>query len=191
MTQDPEMQALSRLEDLGKGLQLEEKFLSSSALGDNTMWIWSAFGRLQVDLFHYVKRSFSLPAYKLDYVCQHFMSGKLAGAEAEEGAATWFLKTKSTGDAVVGRYVFTPRIFHMIENTPRGAGGEIQLTDAIAALLGEETVIAYPFSGKRYDCGTKLGYLQATVEYALAHPKLKEPFLAYLQGLEPKDLVSD
>ena len=93
--------------------------------------------------------------------------------------------------AVVGRYVFTPRIFPMIENTVKGAGGEIQLTDAIAGLLREETVIAYPFAGKRYDCGTKLGYLQATVEYALAHPKLKKPFLAYLQALNPKKLSSE
>ncbi len=92
--------------------------------------------------------------------------------------------------AVVGRYLFTPRIFSMLENTASGAGGEIQLTDAIARLLHEETVVAYPFSGKRYDCGTKLGYLQATVEYALAHPELKEPFLAYLQELDPKALLS-
>ncbi len=91
---------------------------------------------------------------------------------------------------VVGRYVFTPRIFHMLENTATGAGGEIQLTDAIAGLLEEETVIAYPFAGKRYDCGTKLGYLQATVEYALAHPELKEPFLEYLQALNPQALSS-
>jgi UTP--glucose-1-phosphate uridylyltransferase len=93
--------------------------------------------------------------------------------------------------AVVGRYVFTPRIFPMIENTVKGAGGEIQLTDAIAGLLKEETVIAYRFAGKRYDCGTKLGYLQATVEYALAHPQLKEPFLAYLQALNPTELFSE
>jgi DNA polymerase elongation subunit (family B) len=104
--EDESFQALSRLGDMNKRLTLEEKFLSSSALGDNTMWMWSTFGRLQVDLFHYIKRSFSLPAYKLDYVCQHFMSGKLGGVDVgETGSATWFLKTKSTGDAVVGRYV--------------------------------------------------------------------------------------
>jgi DNA polymerase elongation subunit (family B) len=104
--EDEDFQALSRLGDMNKRLTLEEKFLSSSALGDNTMWMWSTFGRLQVDLFHYIKRSFSLPAYKLDYVCQHFMSGKLGGVDVgEAGATTWFLKTKSTGDAVVGRYV--------------------------------------------------------------------------------------
>jgi DNA polymerase elongation subunit (family B) len=106
LTEHPALQSLSRLCDMEKKLTLEEKFLSSSALGDNTMWMWSAWGRLQVDLFHYIKRSFSLPAYKLDYVCQHFMSGKLVGVDVgEEGAATWTLKTKTTGDVVIGRYV--------------------------------------------------------------------------------------
>ncbi len=85
--------------------------------------------------------------------------------------------------AVVGRYILTPRIFDMLEDTPHGAGGEIQLTDGIAALLAEEQVMTYQFSGKRYDCGDKLGYLQATVEYALRHPTLKGSFGAYLQEL--------
>ncbi len=85
--------------------------------------------------------------------------------------------------AVVGRYLLTPRIFDKLEQTQEGAGGEIQLTDAIAALLEDEPVIAYPFKGKRYDCGSKLGYLEATVEYALAHPELGEAFSAYLKRL--------
>ena len=85
--------------------------------------------------------------------------------------------------AVVGRYILTPRIFALLEETPHGTGGEIQLTDAIAALLAEERVMTYQFAGKRYDCGDKLGYLQATVEYALRHPTLKESFSAYLQDL--------
>jgi UTP--glucose-1-phosphate uridylyltransferase len=85
--------------------------------------------------------------------------------------------------AVVGRYVLTPRIFTLLERTPRGAGGEIQLTDAIAALIGEERVLTYCFTGTRYDCGDKLGYLLATVEYALRHPALKDSFKAYLQGV--------
>ncbi len=85
--------------------------------------------------------------------------------------------------AVVGRYLLTPRIFDKLEQTREGAGGEIQLTDAIAALLEDEPVIAYPFKGKRYDCGSKLGYLEATVEYALAHPELGEAFSAYLKRL--------
>jgi UTP--glucose-1-phosphate uridylyltransferase len=84
--------------------------------------------------------------------------------------------------AVVGRYLLTPRIFDMLEHIGEGAGGEIQLTDGIAALLKHETVIAYPFQGKRYDCGSKLGYLEATVEYGLAHKELGERFRAYLRA---------
>ena len=84
---------------------------------------------------------------------------------------------------VVGRYILTPRIFELLENTGYGAGDEIQLTDAIAQLLLEETVLAYEFRGKRYDCGDKLGYLEATVAYALKHPDLKDDFEAYLAGI--------
>ncbi len=86
--------------------------------------------------------------------------------------------------AVVGRYLLTPRIFSKLETTGRGKGGEIQLTDAISALLQDEPVIAYPFRGKRYDCGSKLGYLQAQVELGLAHKDLGEDFRAYLRALE-------
>ncbi len=86
--------------------------------------------------------------------------------------------------AVVGRYILTPRIFSLLESVKPGAGGEIQLTDGIAALLSHEKVMAYEFIGKRYDCGSKFGYLQATVEYALTHPELKERFLAYLKSLK-------
>ena len=82
--------------------------------------------------------------------------------------------------AVVGRYILTPTIFRYLEKIPRGAGGEIQLTDAIEQLLGVEQVLAYRFEGKRYDCGSKLGYLQATVEFALQHPELRDDFLEYL-----------
>ena len=85
--------------------------------------------------------------------------------------------------AVVGRYILTPRIFDLLAATPRGAGGEIQLTDAIARLLESETVLAYRFHGRRYDCGSKLGYLQATVEYARKHPELGPGFEAYLKGV--------
>lgn len=83
--------------------------------------------------------------------------------------------------AVVGRYILTPRIFDLLESTDRGAGGEIQLTDAIAELLKEQDVISYRYSGKRYDCGSKLGYLEATVEYGLKHPVLKDDFAEYLK----------
>ncbi|SFE61438.1 UTP--glucose-1-phosphate uridylyltransferase GalU [Nitrosomonas sp. Nm166] len=85
--------------------------------------------------------------------------------------------------AVVGRYILTPRIFKLLEKTERGAGNEIQLTDAIAKLLKEETVLGYEFEGKRFDCGSKSGYLKATVEFALQHPDLKEEFEAYLHDL--------
>jgi len=84
---------------------------------------------------------------------------------------------------VVGRYILTPRIFEMIRRTERGSGGEIQLTDAIAELLKYEKVRIYRVKGKRYDCGSKLGYLQASVEYALAHEELGEDFAAYLKGV--------
>lgn len=88
--------------------------------------------------------------------------------------------------AVVGRYILTPRIFQLLENTPRGAGGEIQLTDAIAALLSEQRVLAYEFDGKRFDCGNKLGYLQAQVEFGLDHPEFGEEFARYLSTLDPE-----
>jgi hypothetical protein len=98
---------------------------------------------------------------------------------AADGTAAHHLHRREAGPvrapsnlAVVGRYLLTPTIFDKLHQTTPGAGGEIQLTDAIAALLKEETVIAHPFTGKRYDCGSKGGYLQATVEYALEHPEL-------------------
>ena len=86
--------------------------------------------------------------------------------------------------AVVGRYILTPRIFHHLEQAECGAGGEIQLTDAIAALIKEEELLAYRFKGTRYDCGSKQGYLQATVSLGLQHPELREEFLAYLSSLK-------
>ena len=85
--------------------------------------------------------------------------------------------------AVVGRYLLSPAIFDRLENIGRGAGGEIQLTDAIAALLESEKVHAFRFQGKRYDCGSKLGYLEATVEFGLKHPDLGDRFSGYLKAL--------
>lgn len=85
--------------------------------------------------------------------------------------------------AVVGRYLLSPTIFEHLAQIGRGAGGEIQLTDGIARLLQEEAVYAYRFSGKRYDCGSKLGYLQATVAYALAHPQLGADFRRHLKNV--------
>lgn len=85
--------------------------------------------------------------------------------------------------AVVGRYLLSPVIFDKLENTGRGAGGEIQLTDAIADMLEESPVYAYPFNGERYDCGNKLGYLKATVAYGLAHSEIGGPFREHLRDL--------
>lgn len=84
--------------------------------------------------------------------------------------------------AVVGRYVLTPRIFDHLRRIERGAGGELQLTDAIGSLLKEQQVLAYTFEGTRYDCGSKIGYLEATVEYALKHPEVAEAFAEYLKN---------
>ena len=85
---------------------------------------------------------------------------------------------------VVGRYILTPRIFKHLEKVQAGAGGEIQLTDGIASLLQQEQVLAYAYSGIRYDCGSKIGYLKATVELALKHPEVNGDFRAYLSSLE-------
>ena len=84
---------------------------------------------------------------------------------------------------VAGRYVLTPRIFEEIRNQPKGVGGEIQLTDAIARLMAHEAVYAYQYSGKRFDCGSKEGFLEATVELALQHPEVGASFRQYLQQL--------
>ena len=84
---------------------------------------------------------------------------------------------------VAGRYILTPAVFDHIRKQPRGAGGEIQLTDGIAGLMDTEGVHAFRYAGKRYDCGSKEGFLEATVEFALRHPEVGERFRAYLQGL--------
>ena len=85
---------------------------------------------------------------------------------------------------VAGRYILTPAIFEEIRNQPKGAGGEIQLTDAIERLMGHQAVYAFQYAGKRYDCGSKEGFLEATVELALQHPQVGESFRAYLQSLD-------
>ena len=89
--------------------------------------------------------------------------------------------------AVVGRYILTPRIFDLLENTERGAGNEIQLTDAIADLLKEQRVLSYNFKGRRFDCGSKIGYLQAQVEFALEHEEVGEEFRDFLESLHQRD----
>jgi UTP--glucose-1-phosphate uridylyltransferase len=85
--------------------------------------------------------------------------------------------------AVVGRYLLTPGVYRCLETTGRGSGGEIQLTDGIAALMRDETVLSYAFEGRRYDCGSKLGYLEATVEFGLKHAELGGAFRRYLEQL--------
>jgi UTP--glucose-1-phosphate uridylyltransferase len=86
--------------------------------------------------------------------------------------------------AVVGRYILTPPIFDHLRAVRPGAGGEIQLTDGIASMLEEEAVLAYPFKGTRYDCGTKLGYLKATIALARKHPEVGAEFTRYLAQLK-------
>ena len=88
-----------------------------------------------------------------------------------------------TTQAVVGRYVLSPRVFHHLRQARPGAGGEIQLTDGIAALLADEAVYAYRYSGRRFDCGSKQGYLEATVELALQHPEVGAAMANYLSEL--------
>ncbi|NFE95404.1 UTP--glucose-1-phosphate uridylyltransferase GalU [Clostridium botulinum] len=88
-----------------------------------------------------------------------------------------------TNVAILGRYIITPKIFEILENTKPGKGGEIQLTDALLQLVEQEAMYAYNFEGKRYDVGDKLGFLQATVEYALRKSNLNEEFTEYLKGV--------
>ncbi len=85
---------------------------------------------------------------------------------------------------VVGRYIFTPEIFDYLENTKPGTGGEIQLTDAVAAMLQKFPVLAYEFKGQRFDCGSKIGYLKATVSYALRHPAISEEFAEFMAEMQ-------
>ena len=88
--------------------------------------------------------------------------------------------------AVVGRYILTPRVLDLLERVVPGAGGEIQLTDAIAALLKVEGAFGYEFQGTRYDCGSKIGYLEANVMYALKHPEVRSDFAAFLSAVAAK-----
>jgi UTP--glucose-1-phosphate uridylyltransferase len=85
--------------------------------------------------------------------------------------------------AVVGRYILTPRIFHHLDSVQAGAGGEIQLTDGISALLTEEQILAYRFDGVRYDCGSKFGYLEATIRLGLKHPEVSKDLRALLESI--------
>ena len=93
-------------------------------------------------------------------------------------------KDAPSDQGVVGRYIFTSSIFKHIDGLKPGAGGEYQLTDAIQSLLVEESVYAYAYDGVRYDCGSKIGFLKATVEFALRHPETGAEFANYLSNLK-------
>lgn len=117
--------------------------------------------------------------------------GIVAGDTVEEGLikVNRMVEKPKSEDApsrlgVAGRYILTPGVFEEIRRQPKGAGGEIQLTDGIASLMKKEAVYAYSYQGVRYDCGSKEGFLQATVELALAHPEVGAQFRAYLKTLE-------
>jgi len=86
--------------------------------------------------------------------------------------------------AIIGRYILTPRIFEILGSTPHGTGGELQLTDGLRALLKEQRIYAYVYEGRRHDTGDKLGFLKATVEFALKRPELGDKFREYLKGLK-------
>ena len=121
--------------------------------------------------------------------------GIIAGAPVEgHGDRLWkvdrVVEKPDPGDApsnmaIIGRYVLTPKVFEKLEQTPHGSGGEIQLTDAIEALMAEQPVHGYAFEGTRYDAGTTMGWLKASVELALARPDLGPEFADYLRTLEP------
>ena len=89
--------------------------------------------------------------------------------------------------AVLGRYIITPEIFEILERTDPGAGGEIQLTDGLRALLKIQPIYTYNFEGRRYDVGDKQGFLEASVEYALRRPELRDGFLKYLNAIVEKE----
>ncbi len=117
--------------------------------------------------------------------------GVISGARVQENLwdVDTFVEKPDPKDApsnvaVVGRYLLEPSVFQILEQTGRGAGDEIQLTDALAAQAKSEKLLAYKFEGKRYDCGSKLGYLEATVELALKHPNVGNSFEKYLQNLK-------
>lgn len=135
ITDNDGIQGLSRMMDMGRPVKLEEKMLSSSAMGDNMLYMWTTHGRLQIDLFHYIKRNFNLPAYKLDYVCQHFMSGKCSSVDTTT-TGVWRIKTKTTGDVVVGRYLV------LLDETGDTVVDKLKITgiEAGVAVIVEEPV---------------------------------------------------
>ncbi len=121
--------------------------------------------------------------------------GIVAGENVNDGSGGRLMKVSTIVEkpapelapsrmGIAGRYILTPAVFRHIRSQPTGVGGEIQLTDGIASLLQEETVYAFKYQGKRYDCGSKAGFLEATVELALQHPEVGENFRNYLKNLK-------
>jgi UTP--glucose-1-phosphate uridylyltransferase len=110
-----------------------------------------------------------------DHPRMHRVTGLVEKPEPHEAPSNF---------AIIGRYVLTPRIFEKLEQTPRGAGGEIQLTDAINSLMDEQEVYGYEFEGIRYDAGTVMGWLKASVELALGRQDLASEFRDYLRTLD-------
>ena len=119
-------------------------------------------------------RRYGIVAVQRESRSPHRISGIVEKPEPRDAPSTL---------GVVGRYLLTPRIFHLLRRVKPGSGGEIQLTDGIAALLGEQEVLAHEFDGVRYDCGSKLGYLQANVQLALKHAEVGVAFKRYLRSL--------
>ena len=126
LTSSTTFQALSRLSNSGKELILDEKFLSSSALGDNTLYMLSMHGRISIDLYQYIKRSFTLGSYKLDSVCEHFMSGDLKSVDC--GSEVWHLHTKSTSDIQPGRFVV------LLDETGDPIVEKLRVVDVVAGM---------------------------------------------------------
>ena len=121
--------------------------------------------------------------------------GIVAGQNVNDGSGGKLMKVNTMVEkpapelapsrmGVAGRYILTPAVFRHIRSQPTGVGGEIQLTDGIASLMQEEAVYAFKYQGKRYDCGSKAGFLEATVELALQHPEVGENFRSYIKNLK-------
>jgi UTP--glucose-1-phosphate uridylyltransferase len=173
---------------------------AKSAVGDEPFFvhladdlIYSEIGCLQQMRQHFEQHGASVLGVETVPRDQTGSYGIVAVQKEKDGAqrVTRIVEKPKPADApsnlaVVGRYILTPAIFAKLERTQRGAGGEIQLTDGIASLLADEPVHVLPFAGIRYDCGSKLGYLRATVEYGLRHPELGDSFRAYLENVRER-----
>jgi len=141
-----------------------------------------------VDLYQQTNSHVLAVQHVPDEETQNYGIVGIADAAADLKQITSMIEKPARGKApsnyaAIGRYILLPTIFEQLKAISAGAGGELQLSDAIARLLEQEKVYAHELQGERYDCGSKLGYLQATVQYALRHPELGEPFAKYLQGL--------